>query len=206
VRFPLTREVILDHRVVDARNDRRYRLTGGHRLVDDLRHEDRAVLVERDPVRGGQGPLAELHDVVDPGEPLPLLFDEGAGPGAAGLVHRRIDDPASLQPDVLGILAADLEDGVDTPIVVDGAGGMGGDLVEHEDGARAQAIGQQRADHLAAAAGHPDRDYRALRHRSLQQPPHQSLGRVDRIAAGGTIHLPDHITRAWVDRHCLRAG
>ena len=111
--------------------------------------------VQRSPRRTGrlgrQGQLGELPDDVD-AQLLGLLLEEGAGAGGAGLVHGEVDHDAVLQADELGVLAADLEDGVGHPVdqlAADegGAGLVGGDLVVDGVGA------DQLADQLAAGAG-----------------------------------------------------
>ena len=91
------------------------------------------------------------------GELAALLLDERPGPGAARLVHGAVDDAPLVQPDVLGVLPADLEDGVHPRIVVQRAFGVGRDLVENEDGLAAVARREQRPDDLPAAARHRHR-------------------------------------------------
>ena len=57
------------------------------------------------------GPISSaLVDVEVPGR---RLLQEGAGAGAARLVHRVVDGDEVAQVDVLRVLPADLEDGVD---------------------------------------------------------------------------------------------
>ena len=112
---------------------------------------------------------AELRDVLDALEAPPLLLDEGAGPGAAGLVHGRVHDAAAGEPDVLRVLAADLEDGVHPRVVVVRAAGVGGDLVQDEDRVGPVAGGQERADDLAPAAGRAEGAHRPAARRALEE-------------------------------------
>ncbi len=97
------------------------------------------------PASASRASSPRCDDVAMPENLRALLLDEGAGAGAAGLVHRRVDHAALRQPDVLRVLTADLEDRVDSRVVVQRALGVGGDLVEHEDALDAVAGGQQRA-------------------------------------------------------------
>jgi len=73
---------------------------------------------------------------------------------------------------VLGVLAADLEDGVHARIGVQCALGVGGDLVHDQDRLAAVAGGHQGADDLPAGAGGADAD--------------------DAVAAGGAVHELPH--------------
>ena len=93
----------------------------------------------------------ELADDVDV-QLLGLLLQEGAGAGGAGLVHGEVHHDAVLQADELGVLPADLEDGVRDAVdqlAADegGAGLVGGDLVVDGVGA------DQFPDQFPAGAG-----------------------------------------------------
>ncbi len=113
-------------------------------------HEHGAALAQADRRGRLQGKLGELADDLD-AELLGLLFEERAGARRAGFVHGEVDDDAVLHGDELGVLAADLEDGVDLArdAAADevGTGLVGGDLVGDEVGAA------ELADELAARTG-----------------------------------------------------
>lgn len=109
------------HSLADAGDDARLRNPRGDRLVDDLGHEHRAVLAEGDAAVGLDGDFAQLDHVGDALELAPLLGDKRAGTGAASLVHGRVADPAAVEANVLGVLAADLEDRVDLLVEVERA-------------------------------------------------------------------------------------
>ena len=112
------------------------RRAGGGRLVEDLRHEDGAVLAERDAAVRRHAPRAPSAAASEAPEPAPLLLDEGAGPGAARLVHGGVHDAPALEPDVLRVLPANLEDGVDARVVGARALGVRGNLVQDVDALR----------------------------------------------------------------------
>ena len=67
------------------------------------------------------GDLRDVHAKIAVG----AFFEKRAGARGTGIVHRIVDGNAVAQVNVLGILAADLEDRVDIGIVVGGAGGVG---------------------------------------------------------------------------------
>ena len=149
-------QVVVGDRVGEAGHEvfagRAARLVAHHVAL----HEDRAAFAQADGRLRLQGQVGELADDVD-AELLGLLFEERAGAGGAGLVHGEIDDDAVLHGDELGVLAADLEDGVDLPgdAAADevGAGLVGGDLVGDEVGAA------ELADELASGPGGADAEH-----------------------------------------------
>ena len=146
-------EIVLDDGVVKAGDDGVLMDPGSDGLVDDLGHENGTMLAEGDALgRPGSG-AAELLDVRDAGEFTALLLDEGAGAGAACLVHSAVDDAAVFQADVLCVLTADFKDGVDARIVVAGARGMCRDFVLDEDGGGTVTLGKKGANDLASAPG-----------------------------------------------------
>ncbi len=199
-------QVILDDRVVEAGDDCALVDAGGHRVVDDFGHEHRAVLTERNALAGRERLLTELHHVADAGEFPALLGDERAGSRAAGFIHGAIDDPPAGQTGVLRILAADFENRVNPRIVVDGAGGMGGDFVENADRLFSIAIGEQRTDDFAAAARDADGEHGLSASRAVLKPVEQRLGGAHRIPKGVAIILPPEIAGRGIDGDGLRAG
>ena len=114
--------------------------------------------VQRSPSRIGRGATSSASSANSPLMSMPSFSACSSrnepGAGGAGLVHGEVDDDAVLQADELGVLAADLEDGVDlaADLAADevGAGLVGGDLVGDDVGAR------ELADELAARAGGAD--------------------------------------------------
>ena len=131
-----------------------------------------------------------------PSKRVPLLLDEGAGAGGAGLVHGGVDDAPAVEPDVLGVLPADLEDGVDARVDVARAGGVGGDLVD----ARGPPRRRSRWPAASRRSRAPSR-WRRSRARggrpavAAQEPLHQRLGRADRVAVGPQVAVPERLAR-----------
>ena len=198
-------QVVLDDGVIDARHDGLGGHAGGHGLIDDLGHEDRAVLAERDAVLGVHRQTPHLGHVGDLLELAPLLGDERAGTRAAGLVHGRVADAPAVQANVLRVLPADLEDGVHLWIEVQRARRVGGDLVQNKDTLAPETGGHERARDLAPGArrahGHHAVDALGL----LQEHAGQAPGGPHRIAQGVDVALPDRVGRGRVDGHDLRS-
>ena len=164
------------------------------------------MLAERHAAGGGDRFLPEVHNVADAGELAPLLGDERAGAGAARLVHGAVHDPALGEPDVFGVLPADLENGVDPRIEVNRAGGVSRDLVQDIDRVPAVAGGEQGTDNLAAAAGHGAGEHALAGQGAGDELLHQRLRGAHRIAQGLTVALPPEFAGAGVERHGFRAG
>ncbi len=156
--------------------------------------------VQRSPRRTGfcgQGQVAELAADGD-AQLFGLLLQVGAGAGGADLVHHEVDDGAVAQADELGVLAADLEDGVHVGVDGRGGGGLGGDFVAHHVGA------DEVAGEVAAGAGggrahdlHPVAD--------LSAHPAQALGDGLQGPAGGHEVLPGQDPHLGIDDHHVGA-
>ncbi len=104
-------EIVVDDRVGEARDEV---LDGraGLLLAGELGlHENGAALAEVGRLARLEGEVGELALDGD-AEALGLLFEKGPGAGGADLVHLEVDDVAVVEGDELGVLAADLEDGV----------------------------------------------------------------------------------------------
>ena len=117
-------------------------------LADVGVDERRAVLAElerRRRARSAMGPICSARCDVEVARGR--FLEERSGPGRAGLVHGVVDGHAVVQQDVLGVLPADLEDGVDLGLEVGGAHRVGDDLVV--DAGRLQ----EHAEQLARRAG-----------------------------------------------------
>ena len=113
-----------------------------------------------------------------PPEPAALLLDEGAGPGAARLVHRGVHHPAALEADVLRVLPADLEDGVDPRVVAARAPSAWAAIsFSTWTALRAVAGRHERADDLAAAAGDADAGHRRARRTAPARSPRPAPAR-----------------------------
>ncbi len=118
-------------------------------------------------------------------QPRGLLLQERAGAGRAGLVHLEVDDHVAVEADVLGVLPADLEDGLDLGREGPRPLRLGGDLVLDQVGADVVA-GQ-----IAAGAGGGGED---LADREARRPaPAAESGqrcraprRADRRPCGGS--------------------
>ena len=112
--------------------------------VDGRLHEHRAALAQVDGAfcRKRQRAVIGKRDAQPPG----LLLDEAAGAGRAHLVHLEVGHLAVRQTDVLGILPADFEHGIDLRVGLGRAARLRRDLVAHGVGA------DEVADHGAPAA------------------------------------------------------
>ncbi len=124
----------------------------GHPLVDgvlDVRgDEGRALVVEvgrLTPLEGDRGDLLHAHAQGFEGR----FLQKRAGAGRTGLVHGVVRGHAVGDVGVLGVLAADFEDGVHLGVEVHRRGGVGDDLVDDPVGQ-----GVQPGD-LAARTAHP---------------------------------------------------
>ena len=135
---------------------------------------------------GERGPGDLRHR--DAEVPLGALFQERAGAGGAGVVHRVIDGHAVPEEDVLGVLAADLEDGVHVRVEVGRARGMGRDLVVHMAGAQ---IG---ADQFPGRAGGPDQSDPEVAG-LLRNGPEALARRCHGIASRAGVVRCDHTPR-----------
>ena len=85
---------------------------------------------------GAASATSAMSDTVDAQIALGALFEKRAGARRAGVVHRIVDGHAVAQVDVLGVLAADLEDRVHLGVEVGRPGGVGRDLVVDVAGAQ----------------------------------------------------------------------
>jgi hypothetical protein len=101
--------------------------------------EGRTVLAEFQRRLGLQGYGADVGRVVDVQVAGRGFLEEGAGARAAGLVHGVVDGHLVAERHVLGVLAADLENGVDARVEKTGAHGVGQDLVVDPPGAAVDA-------------------------------------------------------------------
>ena len=97
-------------------------------------HEHGAAFAQAHRVLASHGQVAELAPDGDP-QFFGLLLQVGAGAGGADLVHHEVHDGAVGQADELGVLAADLENGVHLGVDGRGRSGLGGDFVPHHVGA-----------------------------------------------------------------------
>ncbi len=139
---------------------------------------------------GGRSQINELLYVVDIVNRC-LFFQERTGAGAARLVHVAFDDTAALDPDVLGVLAANLDHrqiGPAIHITARRAGGVGDDFVQYDN---IVVVGidraQQRGDGFPARTGNADGTHVGL---GLRQYGHdQTAGGIDRVAPGAVVNV-----------------
>ena len=192
-------EVVLGHRD----HDRGQGLGSAGAGLDEAHH----VLLHEDGASvGGARGLHPQHGLAHFGhlvaQLVGLFLDERAGAGGAHVVHVGVADVAVDDVHVLGVLAADFEDGVDRGIGEGGARHMGADLVD--DGVRADHL----AHDLAAAARGPGAQHfyaRALLGLELAQGAAQLLRGTDGIAAGLAVHVDQQFVLV-VDQRQLGAG
>ena len=118
--------------------------TGGEGRTNGALHEDRATLAQIDRCFARKRERSVLGERY--GETSGLLLDKAARSGSANLVHLKVGDLPAGERDELGILSADLEDGVDLRVGMCRAGSLAGDLVHHGVGAH------ELADEAAAGA------------------------------------------------------
>ncbi len=175
-------------------------------LADVGVDEGRAVLAELERRGGLHRDGADLLGVGDVEVPGGRLLQERAGPGAAGLVHGVVDRDVVAQRDVLGVLPADLEDGVDGRIERRGAGGVGHDLVV--DGAGAAEDAQQLARRAGGGGQH---DLHGLLAADLVGELAHHLGeaaaqRRHRIPQGAAVVAGHHLPAGGVDQRHLGGG
>ena len=144
-------EIVERDRIGQARADIVNRCALQHQRRDIALHEDRAAFAQTGRMLGGQRQIGELVLDLDP-QLFRLLLQKRTGAGGAGFVHGEIYDHAFFQTDELGILSANLEDGIhrlNAELIanVRGAGLMSRDLVVDGVGPN------QFADQFPAAAG-----------------------------------------------------
>ena len=159
--------------------------------VDVALHEDGAALAEAHGRFRRQGQVGELPDDLD-AQLLGLLLEERARAGGAGLVHGEVDHDAVLQADELGVLSADLEDGVGHPVdqlaADEGRAGLvSGDLVV--DGVGADELADQLAP--GAGGGHAQ-DVEARAH-LVPDLGQTAVDHLDGAALGLDVDLFDHL-------------
>src|SRR5581483_6292461 len=138
-------------------------------------------------------------------ELLSLLLEETAGAGGARLVHRKIDNHAFVDGDELGVLSANLEDGIDGLAAergadVDGARLVGSDLVV--DGVGADELGDQ----LAAGASCADAADIESVAPELLHLRETLLGGFDWTPGRPEVHIVDHRAHIVDDDHIGRDG
>ena len=131
------------------------------------------------------------------------LFEEGAGPRAAGVVHGVIDRDAVLDLGVLGVLPADLEDGLDPGVEEPGPGGVGDDLVDDPAGS-----GVQPRDLPARARDPETDDGEPLRQRpqAFGEFRIAGAGGPDRVARGAPVDARQHAAVGLAQQHRLAGG
>ena len=178
-------QVVAHHRQAQARGHLGFRSAFRQRGVDGRFHEYRAAFAQINGLfcRKRQRAVIGQRNAQARG----LLFDEAAGARRAHLVHLEVGHLPRRQPDVLRVLAADLEHGVHQRIGRRSGASLRGDLVAH-------SIGPDKvADHGAPAArdarGHHVRRERPTRWASEARPSRTAclgLPRVRRYCASSS--------------------
>ena len=129
------------------------------------------------------------------------FLEERAGACRAGLVHGVIAGHPVGDISILGILPADLENGVHLLVEVDGGCGMGDNLVDH-------AIGEGvQAGDFAAGTGNtqpPDVHFGALE--LLNQRPVAAAGGAHRVAVGTQVFAAQDFEVRFAYQHDFGGG
>ena len=157
------------------------------------------------------GPLRLYRDVADVAHVGDVevaggrFLEERAGPGRAGLVHRVVDGDPVLQQGVLGVLPADLENGVDVGLEVGGAHSVGDDLVVH------RRRFQEHAQDLPRGTGRGregdvDRGVADLLFELFLHFDQAFFQRVDRVAVGPPVMGRHDLVGLDVDERNLGGG
>lgn len=121
-------------------------------IVDQVgAHEDGAAAGEGERILRIERKRCKFLREVD-AQPHCLLLNKGTGSCRADLVHVEVSNGTIFcEPDELGILTTDLDDGVGVWATIDGAFGLGGDLVDDQIGA------DRMTDQFAAGTGDANR-------------------------------------------------
>ena len=190
-------QVVAHHRQAQARGHLGFRSAFRQRGVDGRFHEYRAAFAQINGsfCRKRQRTVIGQRNAQARG----LFFDEAASARRAHLVHLEVGHLPRRQPDVLRVLAADLEHGVHQRIGRRSGAGLRGDLVAH-------GIGPDKvADHGAPAArdarGHHVRPATHALGKRGQAIAHRLLGVAARTQV---LRVKQHAVSA--DEHQVRAG
>ena len=168
------------------------------RLADVRVDEGRAVLSELEGRVRGQRYRCDVLGAVYGKVAGRRLLEEAAGARGAGLVHRVVDRNAVLEQHVLGVLAADLEDGLDALVEVGGADGVGDDLVVHAGRL------EEHAEYLSGASrrgGQLDVDLgvAGVGDDLVADDGEAFLERLDRVSVGAAVVARDYLVGLGVD-------
>jgi len=128
------------------------------------------------------------------------FFQEGAGPGAAGLVHGIIVGHAVGEKGVFGILSAEFENGIDLRVVEGGGGGVGNDFIDDAWGHGMEA------GNLAAGTGHADRLDDNRHTQLIPEGPVDISGGTHRIAVRAQISGGENLLVAAPQQYAFGGG
>ncbi|OPZ24313.1 MAG: hypothetical protein BWZ01_02899 [Deltaproteobacteria bacterium ADurb.BinA179] len=179
-------QIILENGVKNARHDPLFGISVRELPGDLLVHEYRAPVGVRQRLHAHDriADLVEAH-----AQRVCLLFYERARAGRTDIVHVCVYDPALMEADELGVLAADLEDGLHAFVHGLRALGVGRDLVDDEVG---RDDGAHELSSRSCRATADDLHLKAERLAQRGDAPEDPPGGVNGVARGLGIDVqPD---------------